>query len=174
MAPSAAAALAFLGGFFGLHHWYLGRPVRGFLSFFFAGTMIPLLTSWIECARILFMDEDEFHRRYPRKHQMTSLESHMRNSLGQIGSVYEMLSDGRLNRHAFDADGRNTTPEHITQWISDLPAEIIEALGPVIDIDKKGQFRRAKPQDLLDRLRTVHGHEVSSPKEEELGSEVFR
>ena len=61
-----ATILALLLGGLGIHRFYLGRPVSGLFYFLFCWTFIPLIIGWVEFARLVFMDENEFHNRYRR------------------------------------------------------------------------------------------------------------
>jgi TM2 domain-containing membrane protein YozV len=61
-----ATMLSLLLGGLGIHRFYLGRPVSGLFYFLFCWTFIPLVISWVEFARLVFMDEKEFHDRYRR------------------------------------------------------------------------------------------------------------
>ena len=61
----AAALLAFFIGWLGIHRFYLGRTVSGFLYLIFFWTCIPALLAFIETIRLLIMSDADFARRYP-------------------------------------------------------------------------------------------------------------
>ena len=60
---TAAVLLAFFGGIFGLHHFYMGHKRRGFwtLAFFWAG--VPMVLGWIDAVRLALLDEPAFRAR---------------------------------------------------------------------------------------------------------------
>lgn len=60
----AALLALFLGGF-GVHHFYLGRPIQGVLYLLFCWTLIPALVAFIEALVLLCTSDDAFHRQYP-------------------------------------------------------------------------------------------------------------
>jgi TM2 domain-containing membrane protein YozV len=60
---TTAVLLAFFGGIFGLHHFYMGRTRRGlwYLAFFWIA--VPMLLGWIDAARLALLDEARFQAR---------------------------------------------------------------------------------------------------------------
>jgi TM2 domain-containing membrane protein YozV len=60
----AAAMLAFLLGTFGIHKFYLGRPVAGLLYMLFFWTFIPYLLGLVDFIRLLVMSDHEFELTY--------------------------------------------------------------------------------------------------------------
>ncbi len=60
----AAALLAFFLGGFGIHRFYLGRPVSGFIYLLFCWTAIPAIIGFIEAILLLMMSEDRFEQKY--------------------------------------------------------------------------------------------------------------
>ncbi|RMG95724.1 MAG: NINE protein [Deltaproteobacteria bacterium] len=61
---NTAALLAFALGGFGAHRFYLGQPGWGLIYIIFAWTFIPSLVAFFEFLNLLFMDPEEFDRRY--------------------------------------------------------------------------------------------------------------
>lgn len=59
----AALLALFLGGI-GIHKFYLGRWIQGFLYLIFSFTFIPLILSFFECIYYLLMSEDKFNSTY--------------------------------------------------------------------------------------------------------------
>jgi TM2 domain-containing membrane protein YozV len=57
---TVAVPLAFLGGIFGLHHFYLGNRRRGQLCCLFFWTSIPIVLGFIDAVRFVLLDEDTF------------------------------------------------------------------------------------------------------------------
>lgn len=60
----AAALLAlFLGGF-GIHKFYLGRPLWGILYLLFCWTLVPALVAFIEAIVYLCTSDEQFAAKY--------------------------------------------------------------------------------------------------------------
>jgi TM2 domain-containing membrane protein YozV len=59
-----AVALAFIGGTFGIHNFYLGRVGRGLASVFFSFTVIPWVISIVDGVKMLIMSDEEFDLKY--------------------------------------------------------------------------------------------------------------
>ena len=57
---TVAVPLAFLGGIFGLHHFYLGNRRRGLLCCLFFWTGIPIVLGSIDAVRLVLLDEARF------------------------------------------------------------------------------------------------------------------
>jgi TM2 domain-containing membrane protein YozV len=60
----AAALLAFFLGGFGVHKFYLGRVVWGFVYLIFCWTLIPAIIAFIEFIIYLFMSDEAFAAKY--------------------------------------------------------------------------------------------------------------
>lgn len=60
----AAALLAFFLGGFGVHKFYLGRVVWGFLYLIFFWTLIPAIIAFIEFIVYLCMSDEAFAEKY--------------------------------------------------------------------------------------------------------------
>ena len=59
-----AIVLAWAGGFFGLHHFYLGNNGAGVASIVFCWTFLPLLVSISNCLSLMCMSGKEFDVKY--------------------------------------------------------------------------------------------------------------
>ena len=59
-----AAILAFFLGTFGIHKFYLGRPIQGLLYLLFCWTGIPGILGVIEAILYLLATDDAFHQKY--------------------------------------------------------------------------------------------------------------
>jgi hypothetical protein len=60
----AAALLAFFLGGFGIHKFYLGRPIWGILYLLFCWTFIPAVIAFIEFIVYLCMSDRAFAEKY--------------------------------------------------------------------------------------------------------------
>ncbi|WP_434778156.1 TM2 domain-containing protein [Neisseria sp. Ec49-e6-T10] len=60
----AAALLAFFLGSFGLHKFYLGKPIQGLLYLLFCWTFIPGVISFIESIIYLCTSDENFAKKY--------------------------------------------------------------------------------------------------------------
>jgi TM2 domain-containing membrane protein YozV len=57
---TVAVPLAFLGGIFGLHHFYLGNRRRGMWCCLFFWTTVPMILGIIDAVRFALLDETQF------------------------------------------------------------------------------------------------------------------
>ncbi len=62
-----AAILAILGGFFGLHRYYLGQVGRGILSTLFFWALIPAIIAFIDFIIFLAQSQESFDAKYNKK-----------------------------------------------------------------------------------------------------------
>lgn len=62
---TAAILALFLGGF-GIHRFYLGAPVRGFMYLLFCWTLVPAILGFFTALRLLAMSDREFNAAYNR------------------------------------------------------------------------------------------------------------
>lgn len=62
-----AAALAFVLGGFGAHHFYLGNTGRGVAYLLFFWTFVPAILAFIETVIFLTMDDATFNAKYNGK-----------------------------------------------------------------------------------------------------------
>lgn len=60
----AAALLAIFLGDLGIHKFYLGKPVQGFLYLIFCWTFLPGLIGFIEGIIYLLMSDKSFENKY--------------------------------------------------------------------------------------------------------------
>ncbi|HGJ5890459.1 MAG TPA: NINE protein [Arsenophonus apicola] len=60
----AAAVLAFFLGGFGIHKFYLGKILQGFLYLIFCWTFIPTVIAFIEFIVYLCMSDQDFAKKY--------------------------------------------------------------------------------------------------------------
>lgn len=60
----AAALLAIFLGDFGIHKFYLGKPVQGFIYLIFFWTFLPSLIGFIEGIIYLCMSDKSFENKY--------------------------------------------------------------------------------------------------------------
>jgi TM2 domain-containing membrane protein YozV/ribosomal protein L37AE/L43A len=58
----------FLGGF-GIHYFYLGRPVAGFISLLFCWTFIPSIFAFFTAIKYFSMTDDNFNGTVDKSHQ---------------------------------------------------------------------------------------------------------
>ena len=59
-----AGGLGILFGGFGAHKFYLGKTFMGIFYLLFSWTGIPFIAGFIEGIRYLFMDKDDFYRKF--------------------------------------------------------------------------------------------------------------
>jgi TM2 domain-containing membrane protein YozV len=61
----AAALLAIFLGCFGVHRFYLGRPISGVVYLVFCWTLIPAVIGFVEGLWLLTISDSRFAARYP-------------------------------------------------------------------------------------------------------------
>lgn len=61
---TVAILLAFFLGWCGIHKFYTHRVWHGIFYFLFAESGIPLFLAIVDMVRYIFMDDDEFDKRY--------------------------------------------------------------------------------------------------------------
>lgn len=59
-----AGILAFFGGAFGIHHFYLGNGGTGLLYLLFCWTFIPYIAAIVDAIQLLTRPQAEFDRKY--------------------------------------------------------------------------------------------------------------
>ena len=96
-----AVMLAFLGGFVGLHFWYLGRFAAGVLSFLFFWTLVPWAISTIDAFRLAFMSRGDFDARF--NPAIAELEQgRVQDLVEQIGKLHALMQEGALTAEEFE------------------------------------------------------------------------
>jgi len=65
---STAGLLALLLGGLGIHHFYLGHPVAGFLNLLFCWTFIPAILALITAIQYFSMTDDAFNCKVDTSH----------------------------------------------------------------------------------------------------------
>ena len=61
---AAAVLLAFVGGAFGLHHFYLGDRARGLKQLKFFWTFVPMFLGWVASVKLARLDSRQFREKY--------------------------------------------------------------------------------------------------------------
>ncbi len=89
-----AVLLALFGGIFGLHKFYLGRPIAGVLYAIFFWAFIPALLSLIDIYLLLFLSEENFNRKYNRAPQSGDL-------FAELSRAKELFDAGALTEAEF-------------------------------------------------------------------------
>ncbi len=62
-----AGILALFVGGFGIHKFYLGKPIQGLIYLVFSWTFIPALIGFIEGIRYFLMSEEDFLFQYGKR-----------------------------------------------------------------------------------------------------------
>lgn len=78
-----AALLAFFGGVFGIHKFYLGENLAGFMYLLFSWTMIPGIIAFFEFLGLLLMSDQAFDAKFNSSSSgyiPASFNSHRRES----------------------------------------------------------------------------------------------
>ncbi|MCY7296272.1 TM2 domain-containing protein [Alteromonas sp. a30] len=67
---NVAATIALLAGGFGIHKFYLGQTLWGWIYLVFFWTFIPSVVALVEFILYLFMSEEEFDAKYNKPIQV--------------------------------------------------------------------------------------------------------
>ncbi len=70
---NVATLLAFLLGSFGVHKFYLGQTRLGILYLIFSWTYIPWIIAFINCIKLLLMDNHIFDLKYNTEYITTTM-----------------------------------------------------------------------------------------------------
>lgn len=91
-----AIVLAIIGGFVGLHKFYLGRKGVGILYAVFFWTGIPAIISIIDAAVLLFKSEEDFNAMYNEGKEVDEDKSFKR-----LESAKNLLDIGAITQEEY-------------------------------------------------------------------------
>lgn len=99
-----AAAISFLAGTWGAHHFYLGNAGKGILSILFSWTGIPTIIGIIGSIRLIIMSNEEFDRKYnfeeyKREKEYNTLH---RDVASEIAKLAELMEKGYITFEEFE------------------------------------------------------------------------
>ncbi len=110
---SVAAILAFAGtvSISGLHKFYLGQPLWGFLYLLLSWTPIPKVASAIEGVWYLAQDEEAFDRNFNFGKSAVKTSQSVGNQVGAIADALRELDtlrqDGLISEYEFEQKRRH-------------------------------------------------------------------
>ncbi len=87
--------MSFLGGTWGIQHFYLGKIGKGVLSIVFSWTIIPTIIGFVDAIRFLSMTDEQFDIKFNfEEYKKKIIEEENRKSLfhRDIGSELEKLA----------------------------------------------------------------------------------
>jgi TM2 domain-containing membrane protein YozV len=89
-----AILLAFFGGGFGIHKFYLGEKVAGILYLLFSWTFIPSILAIFDFIGLLLISETKFNAQYNLKsaaevYRLNSAQNNISN-LKQLKELYDL------------------------------------------------------------------------------------
>lgn len=139
---STAVVLAFAGAPFGVHHWYLGRKMRGILSAIFCVTGIPALVSIYDGVRMLLDGQRSFDEQFNPEHVALARQAQA-DVMAQIERLHALKEKGVLTEAEFRAQkaallGRRDGPfaafggqfaelaERLEDQLEDLPQQLMK------------------------------------------------
>lgn len=99
---STAIFLALVGGFFGVHNWYLGRWVRAVASMIFAWTFLPLLISAYDGIKFWLDGQTAFDAEFNPLH-VAAERSKMEDVMQRIERLHALKEKGALSAAEFEA-----------------------------------------------------------------------
>lgn len=91
-----AIVLAIIGGFIGLHKFYLGKKGAGILYAVFFWTGIPAIISFVEAAVMLFKSEEDFNAMYN-----DGVEVEEDKAFKRLESAKNLLDIGAITQEEF-------------------------------------------------------------------------
>lgn len=106
-----AVALAVLGGYWGLHNWYLpDRKVRAVLSLMFFWTFIPLLLSLVDAWSMVRGSQADFDARFNPALMVASGQAP--DPAAAIERLHALHLQGALSKEEFEREKRRVLDDH--------------------------------------------------------------
>jgi TM2 domain-containing membrane protein YozV len=109
---TTAIILAFFGGGFGFHKFYLGETVAGIMYLVFSWTLIPSLIAFFEFLGLCFMSDREFSTRYnhqylaPPSPSPTIDATTAKDVTGTLYDLKQLYEDGVITAEEYEAKRR--------------------------------------------------------------------
>lgn len=97
---TTAAILAFFLGGIGVHRFYLGQMLYGFLSLLFFWTLIPSLIAFIDFIIFLTMTDAAFNQKY-NNGQMAPANGSGINIADEIAKLHKLKTDGIITEEEY-------------------------------------------------------------------------
>ncbi len=139
-----ALLLATLGGFWGLHNWYLYRPLRGIFSLVFSVTLLPLLLSLWDARRFFRMSDADFDERY--NPALIELEHGKAfSAVEQVRQLHALRVEGALTDDEFEHEKRRV----LDRETPGLEASLRDGLDRLMD---RLQDVSSLPKAIIDEL----------------------
>jgi serine/threonine protein kinase len=106
-----AVALAVLGGYWGLHNWYLpGRKARAVLSLVFFWTFIPLLLSLLDAWSMVRGSQADFDARF--NPELMIAAGRAPDPAAAIERLHALHLQGALSKKEFEREKRRVLADH--------------------------------------------------------------
>lgn len=106
-----AVALAVLGGYWGLHNWYLpGRKGRAILSLVFFWTFIPLLLSLLDAWSMVRGSQVDFDARF--NPELMAASGQGQDAAAAIERLHALHLQGALTKEEFEREKRRVLDDH--------------------------------------------------------------
>src|SRR4051812_39675913 len=101
-----AAILAFFLGAIGVHRFYLGQILYGFLYLLFCWTFIPAVIAFIDFILFLVMSQETFNAKYNRGQNVPQFApgNYSRNSndvADELAKLHKLKVDGVITEEEF-------------------------------------------------------------------------
>jgi TM2 domain-containing membrane protein YozV len=109
---TTAIILAFFGGGFGFHKFYLGETMAGIVYLVFSWTLIPSLIAFFEFLGLCFMSDREFNARYnhqylsPHVNLPTIDATSSKDATAALYDLKKLYEDGVITAEEYEAKRR--------------------------------------------------------------------
>lgn len=145
-----AGVMALLGGWFGLHKFYLNKPGQGIAMALFSSTGIPLIISIYEGAVYLTSTQEEFDKKYNREYYLL-----------EQGTEKEKIEFSQTENYIH--------PPHMTDLnrMKNNNKKIIDIETDLIDDLEQEKTKIEKTQETLEKKETEIKENMKNEKKEE-------
>lgn len=104
---SIAIILAFFGGGFGLHKFYLGEKIAGLFYLFFSWTLIPSILAIFDFVNLVLISSKDFDRQYnlPEISHRPYLNP-AQNNIDNLKQLKELYDSGIITAEEYEQKRR--------------------------------------------------------------------
>ena len=99
---NVAGLLALFFGSFGVHLFYLGRPLAGILYALFCWTFIPTILAFIQAIIYFSYNTDKFNAKYNPEYVRAETEKVNREKIMALGALNSLLQSGQITREEYN------------------------------------------------------------------------
>lgn len=107
-----ALCIAFIGGAFGLHRFYLGQNFAGILYLLFSWTGLPFVLTIFDFLGLVFMSDESFNRQFngiaepPKFSAVNSRQESSREIAATLGELKKLYDNGVITAEEYEVKRR--------------------------------------------------------------------